>query len=1170
MVGQQPSGLRIGVALALTAILAALIVALGTASSALATETTVNFDHFPGGASVPVGTVVTNQWEAEGLKLGHAADFGQASPGAGDCGAPTVQGDAVYAPPSSPNYAVLTDCHQKPGEPNSSGTYGALLDKPAGAMSVDVRDLTPGLSVIEVKLTAYDGSGKPLATAEGEAGQNTWTHLTLANPTKGKIGYFAIVTTKPSEDTVAIDNLGFEKFEETKKEKEEKEKKEKEKVGGEEKKSGGEESHGPSGGGGATTPTPPTAVGTIVTPSPHAGEPVTLSGAGSSPGSGHIISYEWDFNNDGKIDTSTGTNPQARVMLPTGIHTIGLTVTNSAGEKSSSRFGLALQGVSIAPPDGGEGPCLTSLEVANAELLAECIQKKGSAEYVIESKQLGLNGMVLAPPGGGYGVYQVTSHRRLGIGTEYKLSGTPVNIELLNTPIGDMSLGGYDLETEPVTIGTAFEKREVLKITAPFRARAADEERVKNLKGTPLMSFGVGKSCTGGDKKVGCCPPSGPTSACATLPGNFPLTGMVSIYLTSKGEALFDVQVGLNLSAVNFEATGELELLSSQETGIELSTLRFNIPEASLKPIFKVKEASFVYYFPGNPDPEKRDTWQAKATITFGLLNEPGLEGELSFQHGQFHSAGMTLILPPPGIPLYPGISLNKIGAMVGVEPLEFGGNLGAKVAAVLELELAFKYSEQEGERLGFFGGRGTLKFEENEIATLEGDVYSDGYSDALLTLKIGVPFGSKEPVVSAEGEIGYWDEPSSGLWEAYGRVHLKVWVIDAEVAGLVNNHYIAGCAFAGPFGALGYWSFDTSSVGGEGFIGGNCHDDLKPYKQVPLTHHEGGFVNETETESLRAPLTGVPLADAPLAAGRGHAGDATMALAGSPLGRDLRISSSSGTPVVKLIGPSGQSYTTPSQPGQVSMIGNQFIAALGTDPHNVIVYLSTPAGGEWHLKRAAGSAPISKVEEAEVSPPPSIKATVHHSHGKTWALSYRAKNLVAGTKVRFYERGKDSIHGLGTVTASKARLTFTPTEALARARTIYATVIASTGVPLQTLTVARYSAPHPFHPARPGRLRLARRGNTAVLSWGAVSGARLYRVKVKGSDGRLNTFFARPSHRGELLPNVLPSESFTATVTAEGGRNMLSGPGATARLAPQKIRTVGKVGSGRRRAKKK
>jgi len=842
---------RLQATLVALALAVASAISLGTTSAASAAETTIGFDN------LTPGTVVTNQYEAEGLKLGHAAEVGSHLPGeggAGDCGSPTVQeGTAALAEAfSKPNYALLAKCLPKE---ESSGTYGALLDHPRGALSVEVRSLSSGTP--QVRVTTYEAAGKEVAHEENTVPQGSWTQITVPDPGNVKTGYFSIVAVTPNHTTVAIDNLSFEKAEvETKKEKEEKQQKEKEakekeekeakeKVVGEEKKSGG--------GGGSTPPTPPTAVGTVVTPNPHGGSPVTLSGAGSSPGSGHIISYEWDFNNDGKIDTSTGTNPIAHVIMPTGPHTIGLTVTNSNGEKSSSKFGMLLQGVSIPPPDGGEGPCLTSLEVADAQLLAECIQKKASgAEYVIETRQLDLNGMVLVPNGGGYGVYKVTSTRRFGVGTEYRLSGPAVSIELQNTPIGDMTLGGYDLETEPIVLGTAFENRQFLKITASLNAHAADEERLKNLKGTPLMSFGVGKPCKAGEKNVGCCPPPSLTRACATLPGNFPLTGMVSIYLTGKGEALFDVQVGLNLSAVNFEATGELELLSSRETGIELSTLRFTIPEAALKPIFKVKEASFVYYFPGNPDPERRDTWQAKATITFGLLEEPGLEGELSFQHGNFHSAGMKLTLPPPGIPLYPGISLNRIGAMVGVEPLEFGGSLGAKIASVLELELAFKYSEATEQQLGFFGGKGSLAYENNVIASLEGDVYSDGYSDALLQLKIGVPFGSKEPLASAEGEIGYWDESKTGLWEAYGRVHAKIWVIEGEVAGLVNNHYIAGCGYLGPFGALADWSFDSSSLGLETFFGGNCHDDLKPYREVPLTKHTGGFVNETETESLR------------------------------------------------------------------------------------------------------------------------------------------------------------------------------------------------------------------------------------------------------------------------------------------------------------------------------
>ena len=59
----------------------------------------------------------------------------------------------------------------------------------------------------------------------------------------------------------------------------------------------------------------------------------------------------------------------------------------------------------------------------------------------------------------------------------------------------------------------------------------------------------------------------------------------------------------------------------------------------------------------------------------------------------------------------------------------------------------------------------------------------------------------------------------------------------------------------------------------------------------------------------------------------------------------------------------------------------------------------------------------------------------------------------------------------------------------------------------------------------------------------------------VHGSDGRLQTFFRKPHSRSAQLVNVLPFESFTATITAEGGKNMLPGPKATAKLAPLKIK---------------
>ena len=72
----------------------------------------------------------------------------------------------------------------------------------------------------------------------------------------------------------------------------------------------------------------------------------------------------------------------------------------------------------------------------------------------------------------------------------------------------------------------------------------------------------------------------------------------------------------------------------------------------------------------------------------------------------------------------------------MGVHPLAFGGSLGANIAELLELELAFKYREATEKELGFFGGEGKLSLRNDHIATLAADVYSDGYVDAQVTVQ--------------------------------------------------------------------------------------------------------------------------------------------------------------------------------------------------------------------------------------------------------------------------------------------------------------------------------------------------------------------------------------------------------------------------------------------------
>jgi PKD repeat protein len=1077
-------------------------------------------------------TVVSNQYAGKGLELGAAASFGQKELAAGDCGSPTVKEGTAYSPPK---YALLVACQQKgdPAGPLWSGTYGKLVGQPRGAVSVEVRDIAPAPALRMVLLTGYDGAGNVVTSQEKTLAVGAWTQLAIAPPGGAKtISYFSIAVKESNSETIAIDDLSYES----------------------------EPSLTPSP---KQPPPPPPAVKAGIaslTPAPQPGAVISLTGAGSQPGSGHIISYDWDLNGDGKIDTSTGANPVVQLILAPGVHTVELTVTNSNKESSKSSFGVSvpLLNSSLHPPDGGEGECTSTYDQGNVHVIAECIQKLKGGGVVISSRQVALDGMDLATVGGGIGIFKIETVKLLGIGNTVQMSGAPVNVELLNTPIGNVVLGGRDLEKEPITLAfEAFHPPTFKFPTAGFAdpRASASKARAHTAGGgkTLVMAFAVAHKCASGSKKAGCCPPQNNTS-CAELPGSFPLTGQVAVYLNDKGQSLLDVQVGLELKSVNFEATGALEIIADRETGINLTSLKFEIGEAGLAEIFKVSKASFTYYFPSDPEESKRDSWQAKGTIAFGPLEQPSMEGELSFKKGEFHSASMVFTAPPgAGAPIYPGVEVNKIGASIGVNPLAFGGTLGAAIATQLELTLEFKFREATSTELGFFGGQGKLALKGDDIATLAADVYSDGYTDAKLAIDLHFPFQSKEPVVEVGGGISFWDESASGLWQAEGNAHIKIWVISAEAAVLFNNQYIAGCLAAGEFGVQGRYRISDGNIDG-GFFGlKKCSDELKQYKQKPLVKHSGGFVGGEESLRL-LPSVGAPwlqsavtVASSPAAHASASESQGFTLPAGSA-GQELRIGFAGSAPAVHIKAPGGQVFTTPATSGQFVIVGDELIAAIGPSGHEVIVFLRKPKGGEWQLQPAAG-APIVKLEAAQDIPPATIKTTVKHKRGNRFSLSYKIANFVPGTHVRFLERGRDSTHVLGVVSSAHGTLAFTPQEGLSRSRTIVAYLLNKEDMPRRELAVGHYSAPGALHGGRVRRVKFVRHGGTGVITWSAAPGARQYRIKVRGGDGRVQTFIRKPSARSVTITGLIPTDAYTVLVVARAGHNLLPGPQASATL---------------------
>ena len=93
------------------------------------------------------------------------------------------------------------------------------------------------------------------------------------------------------------------------------------------------------------------------------GENKTLNGIGSSDPDNNIISYKWDFDNDGEFDDAVGVAPNIS-FIDNGTYQISLLVTDSYGESDVDTTEIV---VNNAPPtvDAGEDIIIYSGENAN-------------------------------------------------------------------------------------------------------------------------------------------------------------------------------------------------------------------------------------------------------------------------------------------------------------------------------------------------------------------------------------------------------------------------------------------------------------------------------------------------------------------------------------------------------------------------------------------------------------------------------------------------------------------------------------------------------------------------------------------------------------------------------------------------------------------------------------
>jgi hypothetical protein len=281
-----------------------------------------------------------------------------------------------------------------------------------------------------------------------------------------------------------------------------------------------------------------------------------------------------------------------------------------------------------------------------------------------------------------------------------------------------------------------------------------------------------------------------------------------------------------------------------------------------------------------------------------------------------------------------------------------------------------------------------------------------------------------------------------------------------------------------------------------------------------------------------------------------------------------LRVTGAGGAPKIAITGPGGRRILA-DQAGRLRHDDYYYVEDAADDTTSVLI--SDPAPGTWTIQPLAGSPRVLAVSQAPVEAEPTAVGNVI-GHGSDRALAYAVESG-PHQRITFWERGADYEQELGPASGRpclqgrpilgtpppsgfrgrpQARcgvIAFAPAPGPAGERRIVA-VVSDHGEPVRELAVASYRTPGEPLPARPRKLRIARRGSTATITWGRSRGAYDYDVDVYLSDGA-RLLDVAGSHERRVVLHDVPRNLGMRVVVAGVRSDAVPGPAASMRSGP-------------------
>ncbi len=575
--------------------------------------------------------------------------------------------------------------------------------------------------------------------------------------------------------------------------------------------------------------------------------------------------------------------------------------------------------------------------------------------------------------------------------------------------------------------------------------------------------------------------------------GGFALTGDVDVTLTpGTPEAPAGAEIGAHLQLPSFleaggvHVQGDVRLRVTGGGEIVLDNLRIGPIDAEIGPL-GVQGLQIDYT-------RATQEWkgQGELCVVVVCLDAREIPGEappggVLIRNGQLVRAYANLDFPDPGITLFAGVQLNRIGAGIGLGPPRFLGGARLTALGIFQIDGALVLAlptdatpfvltrEENGDDFpaSFYGrpyNRFTLAL--GADASLKVPLISDpiGLARAYFLYEAPgyVAFGGGVQadffdILSLTGRADGEFNAANGRFNLSGQI--RVCVADVVCAGAI--------AYLSSVGVGGCVSLDAGFLGTYNVGGGVVYSpfDIKlwPFDGCRWSRFKDDNVFTARVAQLGRPIT--------VHVVRGQRSQA-IALDSATSAARVRVTSPGGAAAVE----------SPVGPG---ITVTRAVRILRSEQlHQTVVGLVNPRPGTYTIETLPGSPAITRVAEATDPLPAQVKASVH-GHGARRTLAYDIRRRPQQT-VQFVEVSGSLRKPIGTVSGGRGTLAFSPAPG-SDVRHIEAQFTLD-GIRAETLTVASFRPPSP-RLGRPAHLRVRRRASALIVSWQGVPGATGYEL---------------------------------------------------------------------------